>query len=529
MADPNTAKKPASPDPAMQLAPPHPVSGPWTTPGSDIPDFGVDPGQGVPVPIFSAAAQSANSAAPQSPVPGVIGAVSKPQPTQSIQDIANGKEPAPQPISPLPTPASQMPTYAPSMLSKIAGFARTAAPIAGAVGNALGAAMGTPEQKQISEENVQMGLQRPKIQAETEATEAETALRRKQAELMGQMAQIVLPGGQIMQVPMSQMGNYLKGGFAAQVGAQGKIDVAKLQIELAKAQVSRVAPVRDDKGNMVMRAYNKFGMPIVDIPGELPPASYLPTTTQGGEWKLDKDNNYVWMPTTSVKLPNTKGGPPDMTAQGPVKSNVQGKTPGMQTEFEHDYEKPAEEAEQSFQMANAAYNDFKTAQAQGRPLPTGAQSMLMLSQHLQTTFGGVKGARVTKDMIAEHLGARSISDSALVAVQKLTNGDVLSPDQWEAFYQLISQSRSQHWQTALREAPRHGVDVTGLPIPKELQQANGGPVPGPINNAVRSQSVLSPADQKTAAKVLYHGQRAYQKGTSIYGAQDGKYLGETGR
>ena len=91
------------------------------------------------------------------------------------------------------------------------------------------------------------------------------------------------------------------------------------------------------------------------------------------------------------------------------------------------YVQPAEQVEKSYQMMNQAYNEYQGAAAQGKDLPTGAQSMVALSTHLATTFGNVKGSRITKDMIQEHLGARSISDAASVAIQKLTNGDVLSP------------------------------------------------------------------------------------------------------
>lgn len=130
------------------------------------------------------------------------------------------------------------------------------------------------------------------------------------------------------------------------------------------------------------------------------------------------------------------------------------------------YVKPANDTEKSYQMFMDAYNNRNNAK-------TGAESMLALSTHLATTFGNVKGSRVTKDMIQEHLGARGISDSALAAVQKLTNGDVLSPDQWDAFKDLISQSRKLSWDTVQKEAARRSVDVSGS-VPKDLSSPAGG-------------------------------------------------------
>jgi hypothetical protein len=139
------------------------------------------------------------------------------------------------------------------------------------------------------------------------------------------------------------------------------------------------------------------------------------------------------------------------------------------------YIEPANKVEQSFGMMDKAYQEYEAARAQGKELPTGAQSMLALSTHLSTTFGNVKGARVTKDMIQEHLGARGISDKALVAVQRITNGDALSPDQWDAFHDLVGQSRMLTWNTAVREADRKHVPMDFLPDGLSAVKVEGHP------------------------------------------------------
>jgi hypothetical protein len=113
---------------------------------------------------------------------------------------------------------------------------------------------------------------------------------------------------------------------------------------------------------------------------------------------------------------------------------------------------PAQATEGSFQAADTAYKEFKAAQAKGQRLTTGAQSMQMLSQHIATTFGKVKGNRLNKDMIQAHLHARSISDEMEVAVNKLYNGGELSASQWDAFHDLISQSREQSWKSVIDSA-----------------------------------------------------------------------------
>ena len=140
---------------------------------------------------------------------------------------------------------------------------------------------------------------------------------------------------------------------------------------------------------------------------------------------------------------------------GVVKANV--------VKHDADYVKPAQSSQKSYEMMDHAYQEYLAAKAQGKDLPTGAQSMVALSTHLATTFGNVKGARITKDMIQEHLKARSISDSALVAFQRLTNGDKLSPEQWVAFHDLINTSRTENWKTAVVEAGRKKLPVDFLP------------------------------------------------------------------
>jgi hypothetical protein len=127
------------------------------------------------------------------------------------------------------------------------------------------------------------------------------------------------------------------------------------------------------------------------------------------------------------------------------------------------YVQPANAVEKSYQMMDSAYKEYEAARKQGKELPTGAQSMLALSTHLSTTFGNVKGARISKDMIEHHLGARGVGDKAQVAIQKLTNGDVLSPDQWDAFHGLIKESRKLSWDTATKEAERKKIPIDFLP------------------------------------------------------------------
>ncbi len=160
------------------------------------------------------------------------------------------------------------------------------------------------------------------------------------------------------------------------------------------------------------------------------------------------------------------------------------------------YVQPALLAEQSYNLANNAYNDYTAAAAKGQTLPTGAQSMLMLSQHLANTFGTVKGARVTKDMIQEHLGARNITDDMEVAINKLVNGDQLSSNQWGAFHKLIGQARVEKWRTAASEGGRLGIPQNYLPTdlaPTLGKVAGAAPVTAPATTNVPAGAATAPA------------------------------------
>jgi hypothetical protein len=156
------------------------------------------------------------------------------------------------------------------------------------------------------------------------------------------------------------------------------------------------------------------------------------------------------------------------------------------------------DTDKSYQMFQDAYNEYKAA---GGKLPTGAQSMLALSTHLSTTFGNVKGSRVTKDMIQEHLGARSVSDDALAAVQKLTSGDVLSPNQWKAFSNLIADSRNKTWDNATTQAHYLGLPADFLP--QDYVQSS-------VGSAVRTPSTIPPRKASAAARPVIQPSNAAQ-------------------
>lgn len=156
-------------------------------------------------------------------------------------------------------------------------------------------------------------------------------------------------------------------------------------------------------------------------------------------------------PTTGVERVMPAGEAFRIGAVGPAQFN----------KIESEYIKPAVDNEKSFQLFQAAYNDYKNG------AKTGAPSMVAFAQHMGTTIGSIKNVRAGKEAMEQHMGARSVSDAAVVAVQRLQNGDVLSPNQWQEMGKLITSARRFAWGNATTQAGAIGVNIRSR-VPKDL-------------------------------------------------------------
>jgi hypothetical protein len=140
-----------------------------------------------------------------------------------------------------------------------------------------------------------------------------------------------------------------------------------------------------------------------------------------------------------------------------------------QTEtFNKDYVNPAEAIERSYQMFQEAYKAIQSGDAK-----TGAEDMLLLSQHLATTFGQVKGSRMNRDLIQEHKDAIGLQDRIERFGNNLASGAQLSPDQRKEFGQLISNMRNMTWQIASKEAMRNKQPINFLPADAQVTMRDG--------------------------------------------------------
>ena len=175
---------------------------------------------------------------------------------------------------------------------------------------------------------------------------------------------------------------------------------------------------------------------------------------------------------------------------------------------------PALGTEKLYRLASNVYNEYANLRKHGKDFPSGAQSVQMLSYHIANTFGNVKGARITKDLIEKHLGARGISDAAAVAINKLRDGDQLSPKQWDAFFSMAGNTRDETWRSVLDDAESLGRPLDYIAFPQDLRTRWGlgpGRVGQPLAAPGARPSGAAPANAPPA-NLLKEGVNTTLKG-----------------
>lgn len=195
----------------------------------------------------------------------------------------------------------------------------------GANMRAAAAGIQAPYQRDVQQFELQQRTQAQ--QAAIQSEQARTAQTEQQTRMLGQSVPLTLPNGQQIYIPASQVGQYLgqyyKGAGAAQINAQSRMSVEQMKAQLMTGQVSKIVPAKDAQGNMVMRALNKYGQPIGDIDGALPPAAYLPKTSSTVEYKQMDDGTIVALPKSTTSEPNIPGVTPKAGGAGGGGTRVQ--------------------------------------------------------------------------------------------------------------------------------------------------------------------------------------------------------------
>jgi hypothetical protein len=171
-----------------------------------------------------------------------------------------------------------------------------------------GAAAAIQAPYQQSLQQYQLGQQSQANQAQIDATESETALRRAQAQQMGQMVSFRDPiSGQQLQMPYSialksfpQVFGAEARKYQADVSAQTKLSVAEMQAQIAAGKIAHVYPVKDASGNITgMQGYGAQGQPLGILQGAVPPASLFGKT----RFTQNQDGSY----STTTTTPNIPG------------------------------------------------------------------------------------------------------------------------------------------------------------------------------------------------------------------------------
>lgn len=125
-------------------------------------------------------------------------------------------------------------------------------------------------------------------------------------------------------------------------------------------------------------------------------------------------------------------------------------------------------AEKMLNVMQDTYNRVSSGQSQA----PGADDMVLLSNHLAMTFGGVKGARTGKDLIEAHLKARSLPDALAAAAERVLSGGQLTPGQRQEFVELAKRNVTAMRQKKMDLQGAFGGDE--MPTPAAAPAATPG-------------------------------------------------------
>jgi hypothetical protein len=109
----------------------------------------------------------------------------------------------------------------------------------------------------------------------------------------------------------------------------------------------------------------------------------------------------------------------------------------------------------------------------GGPYLNGPESMQFVANHIAMTFGAVKGARIGRDIIEQHVKARDLDQSTEALAQQVLAGGVITYQQAQQMMGTAKINRQQAWGQAKAAADTYGVS-DAVKMPSDLQQSGGG-------------------------------------------------------
>ena len=122
---------------------------------------------------------------------------------------------------------------------------------------------------------------------------------------------------------------------------------------------------------------------------------------------------------------------------------------------------------------------------------TGPQAMALLAWHMSMTIGGVKGGRVTRDIIEKHLAARSWPQSISVIARRIMahqgEAGIILPEQAREWVHLAQVRRRADWNEALGGIRSRGLDATKFGVPADI--LGGGGIPAPPDTLTDAEAL----------------------------------------
>lgn len=113
----------------------------------------------------------------------------------------------------------------------------------------------------------------------------------------------------------------------------------------------------------------------------------------------------------------------------------------------------------------------------GGPYLNGPESMQFVANHIAVTFGSVKGARIGRDIIEQHVKARDLDQATEAMAQRVLSGGIITYQQAQQMLETAKINRKQAWQQARDAATQYGVP-DAVKMPPEFSAPSGGAVGG---------------------------------------------------
>lgn len=224
--------------------------------------------------------------------------------------------------------------------------------------------------------------------------------------------------------------------------AENRLDITANRPVVSTTSPGSTQTVRDVNGNLIDR---------MDVPPNTPLRNIDPNSPEGIRARLDFERNKPNPESqgkVQVQYTGTDGKPAvgtlDKATNTITPAHLAGDTSGATVQNAtagNTQVRAGTTATVDLVAAERLLHTMKDTLSRiesGQSSAPGADDMVLLSNHIAMTFGGVKGARTGRDLIEAHLKARSLPDSLAAAAERVMNGGQLTPGQRKEFVDLAN-------------------------------------------------------------------------------------------